>query len=206
VSTSPDQIAIAPGYLQREWTENGRRYFHYKMDSPILGFWAYLSARYAVKRDRWNDVDIEIYYHEPHHFNVDRMIESVKKSLDYFTENFGPYQHRQVRIIEFPRFTPDELLELVRRRTAELQIELPAEVATLVAAHLTQVHDGGRFRTARYVPSLVEEMYARMAARALADGVVTPEERRAFAVGDVPPVAEAALADTGLRVGFSARS
>jgi hypothetical protein len=26
VSTSPDQIAIAPGYLQKEWTANGRRY------------------------------------------------------------------------------------------------------------------------------------------------------------------------------------
>ena len=36
VSTSPDQIALAPGYLQREWTEGGRRYFHYKMDAPIL--------------------------------------------------------------------------------------------------------------------------------------------------------------------------
>ena len=23
--TSPDQISIAPGYLEREWTENGRR-------------------------------------------------------------------------------------------------------------------------------------------------------------------------------------
>jgi ABC-type transport system involved in multi-copper enzyme maturation permease subunit len=104
VSTSPDQIAIAPGYLQREWTENDRRYFHYKMDSPILGFWSYLSARYTVKRDKWNDVNIEIYYHEPHEFNVDRMIDGVKKSLDYFTKNFGPYQHRQVRIIEFPRY------------------------------------------------------------------------------------------------------
>ena len=30
VSTSPDQIAIAPGYLQKEWTANGRRYFRYK--------------------------------------------------------------------------------------------------------------------------------------------------------------------------------
>ena len=104
VSTSPDQIAIAPGYLQKEWTENGRRYFHYKMDSPILAFWSYLSARYAVKRDRWNDVAIEIYYDPAHPYNVDRMIAASKKSLDYFTTNFGPYQHKQVRIIEFPRY------------------------------------------------------------------------------------------------------
>jgi hypothetical protein len=104
VSTVPDQIAIAPGYLKREWTANGRRYFRYEMDSPIFHFFAYLSARYAVKRDSWNDVAIEIDYHPDHPYNVDRMIEAVKQSLDYFTTNFGPYQHRQVRIVEFPRY------------------------------------------------------------------------------------------------------
>ena len=48
VSTSPDQIAIAPGYLQKEWVENGRRYFHYKMDAPILNIYSFQSGRYAV--------------------------------------------------------------------------------------------------------------------------------------------------------------
>lgn len=104
VSTSPDQIALAPGYLQKEWTRGGRRYFHYKMDSPMLHFYSFLSARYAVKKDRWNDVAIEIYYHPQHAYNVDRMIASVKKSLAYYTRNFGPYQHRQVRILEFPSY------------------------------------------------------------------------------------------------------
>ena len=28
----------------------------------------------------------------------------MKKSLDYCTRNFGPYQHQQVRILEFPRY------------------------------------------------------------------------------------------------------
>jgi ABC-2 type transport system permease protein len=104
VSTSPDQIAIAPGYLQKEWTQNGRRYFHYKMDAPILNFYSFLSARYQVRRDTWKDVAIEVYYHKGHEYNVDRMIGAVKKSLDYYTRNFSPYQHRQVRIIEFPRY------------------------------------------------------------------------------------------------------
>jgi aminopeptidase N len=104
VSTSPDQIAMAPGYLQREWTENGRRYFHYTMDSPILNFYSFLSARYEVKRDAWNGVAIEVLYHPGHAYNVERMIQAVKDSLDYYTKNFGPYQHRQVRILEFPRY------------------------------------------------------------------------------------------------------
>jgi ABC-2 type transport system permease protein len=111
VSTSTDQIAIAPGYLQKEWTENGRRYFHYKMDCTILNFYSFLSARYEVKRDKWSNpltadapVNIEVYYHKGHEYDLDKMILSIKRSLDYYTKNFSPYQHRQVRIIEFPRY------------------------------------------------------------------------------------------------------
>jgi ABC-type transport system involved in multi-copper enzyme maturation permease subunit len=104
VSTSADQIALAPGYLQREWEEDGRRYFHYRMDAPILAYHSYLSARWAVKEDRWREVDIAVYYHPGHDYNVDKMIEAAKKGLEYFTANFGPYQHRQFRIIEFPRY------------------------------------------------------------------------------------------------------
>ena len=109
VSTSADQIALAPGYLQREWVEDGRRHFHYTTTSPILAFWSYLSARYEVKKDDWispsgETIPIEIYYDAKHPYNVDRMIESVKKSLDYFTANFSPYQHKQVRILEFPGY------------------------------------------------------------------------------------------------------
>ena len=109
VSTAPDQIAITSGYLQREWMEDGRRYFHYKMDAPILNLWAFQSARYATAIDKWTSpdgkvVDIAVYYHPAHTWNVSRMIDAVKTSLDYYTRNFGPYQHRQVRIVEFPRY------------------------------------------------------------------------------------------------------
>lgn len=104
VSTSDEQIAIAPGYLQKEWTENGRRYFHYKMDSPMVNFFSYMSARHEVKRDVHNGVNIEVYYDPKHAWNLDVMIQSVKDSLDYFSEAFGPYQHRQMRIIEFPGY------------------------------------------------------------------------------------------------------
>ena len=110
VSTSEDQIAVAPGYLQREWNEGGRRYFRYEMDAPILNFWSILSARYEVRRDEWRPanggqgVAIEIFYDHAHPYNVDKMIESIKASLDLFTVEFSPYQHRQVRILEFPQY------------------------------------------------------------------------------------------------------
>ncbi|MGZ5130731.1 MAG: M1 family aminopeptidase [Caldimonas sp.] len=108
VSTEPDQIAISPGYLQREWTQGGRRFFHYKMDAPILNFFAFQSARYAVKKDVWHgpagDVAIEIYHQPGHEFDLDSMDASVKDALAYCSANFGPFQYRQFRIVEFPRY------------------------------------------------------------------------------------------------------
>ena len=103
VSTSKDQIAIAPGYLQKEWIEGDRRYFHYKMDSKILNFFAFNSARYEVKKEKYKGISLEIYYHKPHTYNLDRMMKGMKASLDYNSKNFSPYQFRQARIIEFPR-------------------------------------------------------------------------------------------------------
>ncbi|MBL8263451.1 MAG: ABC transporter permease subunit [Xanthomonadaceae bacterium] len=104
VCTAPDQIALSPGYLQKEFVRDGRRCFSYAMDRPMLNFYSYLSARWQVKKGMYKDVPIEIYYDVKHPYNVDRMIDSVKKSLAYFEANFTPYQHRQVRIIEFPRY------------------------------------------------------------------------------------------------------
>jgi aminopeptidase N len=33
------------------------------------------------------------------------MLKAMEKSLEYYTTNFGPYYHKQCRIIEFPRFS-----------------------------------------------------------------------------------------------------
>jgi ABC-2 type transport system permease protein len=104
VSTSLDQIAIAPGTLEKEWVANGRRYFNYRMDQPILNFYAFQSARYEVRHDRWQDVTIDIYYHPGHEFNLDRMVKGVKAALEYNSKHFGPYQHKLLRIVEFPRY------------------------------------------------------------------------------------------------------
>ena len=104
VSTVADQIALAPGYLQKEWTANGRHYFHYRMDKPILDFFSFQSARYAVKRDTWNGVALEVYYDPQHAYNVDRMLYAAKKSLAHYSAVYSPYQFRQFRILEFPDY------------------------------------------------------------------------------------------------------
>jgi len=104
ISTIKEQTAIAPGSLIKKWEENGRDYYHYKTDTPSLNFYSFMSADYEIKKRKWNGIDIEVYYDEKHPENVDMMLDAVERSLDYFTENFGPYFHKQCRIIEFPRY------------------------------------------------------------------------------------------------------
>ncbi|HEX7286737.1 MAG TPA: M1 family aminopeptidase [Candidatus Angelobacter sp.] len=103
ISTSADQLAIAPGSLVKEWQENGRRYFQYKLDHQSLNFYSFMSARYEVAREEWKGIKLEVYYDRQHPWNVPRMTNSLKQSLDYYTKNFGPYYHKEARIIEFPR-------------------------------------------------------------------------------------------------------
>ncbi|MEO8724500.1 MAG: M1 family aminopeptidase [Acidobacteriaceae bacterium] len=103
ISTAPDQIAIAPGSLTKQWTDHGRRYYQYQLDHYSLNFYSFLSARYEVKREHWNGIDIEVYYLKEHPWNVPKMLNSVKKSFTYYTQNYGPYGHKEARIIEFPR-------------------------------------------------------------------------------------------------------
>ncbi len=105
ISTNIDQIAIAPGSLIKEWVENNRKYYQYKLDHPSQNFYSFISADYQVAKRKWKDVDIEVYYDEKHSVNIDMMLNAVEKSLDYYTKNFGPYYHKQARIIEFPRFS-----------------------------------------------------------------------------------------------------
>ena len=109
VSTSGDQLGIAPGYLVRTWTEGGRHYYEYSMGSThIADFYAYLSGRYAVRKQVYSGpggpVNLEVYYDPAHQFNVDEMLEASRAGLDYFQAHFSPYQFSQYRIMEFPRY------------------------------------------------------------------------------------------------------
>jgi ABC-type transport system involved in multi-copper enzyme maturation permease subunit len=103
ISTSADQMAIAPGSLIREWQQDGRNYYEYKLDHFALNFYSFLSARYQVERRTWNGINVEVYYLKEHPWNVPKMINSVEKSFAYYTTNYGPYYNKQARIIEFPR-------------------------------------------------------------------------------------------------------
>lgn len=105
ISTSKDQTAIAPGSLVKEWQENNRNYYTYKVDHPSQNFYSFMSARYEKAHRKWNGIDLEVYYDKKHGVNIEKMLDAMERSLAYYTKNYGPYMHKQVRIIEFPRYS-----------------------------------------------------------------------------------------------------
>ncbi|WP_298542380.1 M1 family aminopeptidase [uncultured Aquimarina sp.] len=107
VSTSTDQIAIAPGKLVKDWKEDDRAYYHYKLESQTDLFFNVVSARYDVETSSWTapsgeKVDIEIYHSPKHKRNLQYFIEGTKVALDYCSKNFYEYPNSVIRIVEFP--------------------------------------------------------------------------------------------------------
>jgi ABC-2 type transport system permease protein len=100
VSTAKDEVAVAPGVLHQTWTTGDRRFFHYKTDGSIGSEYAILSGNYSVQQSKWNNVAISIYYHPGHDQTINRMLRSVKASLAYYTEQFGPYPYSHITIAE----------------------------------------------------------------------------------------------------------
>ncbi len=105
VSTDASQTALVSGDLIRQWSSDKRNYFHYKMDRPISFRFAVSSAKYEKKIVNHNGVEITIYYHPVHDYNIDLFLEAAKKSLNYCIQNFGPYPYRQLRLVQISNFT-----------------------------------------------------------------------------------------------------
>ena len=102
IGTDAGQVAVAPGELRRTWTEGARRYFEYGSDVPINGMDVFFSANYAVHRERWNGVDVQVFLHPGHTRLLERLLRGVRASLAYNSAQFGPYPYRFLQIVEQP--------------------------------------------------------------------------------------------------------
>ena len=102
IATDESQAAVAPGELRRTWVEGGRRYFHYASDVPINGTDVFFSADYTVHRERWDDIDLQVFVHPSHTRQLDRLLRGVRASLDYYSAQFGAYPYRFLQIVEQP--------------------------------------------------------------------------------------------------------
>ena len=104
LSTDADQTPIAPGKKVSDVTRGRRRTARFVSTVPIRPRFSIQSARYAEKHRQHRGVDLAVYYHPRHAWNVDRMLDAAAISLDVFEEAFGPYPLDHFRIVEFPGY------------------------------------------------------------------------------------------------------
>jgi len=104
LTTDADQVPVAPGYLVESTERGGRRTIRTRTEAPIHHFFSLQSARYTTKGEQVGGVELAVLHHPAHPYAVDRMLGSMKRSLELFGAAFSPYQFRQLRVLEFPAY------------------------------------------------------------------------------------------------------
>ncbi|MDO1449307.1 ABC transporter permease [Rhodocytophaga aerolata] len=119
IGTDKNQVVVAPGAIRRTWTEEERRYFHYSTNGLVGNEYAFFSANYAVHEVSWKNPDVDavpslgdsqltgevkirIFHHPAHTAHLNRMVQSIRASLDYYTAQFGPYRRNYLSVVEGP--------------------------------------------------------------------------------------------------------
>jgi ABC-type transport system involved in multi-copper enzyme maturation permease subunit len=104
VSTSADQVPIAPGNRVSDEMRGDRRVARFVSAVPVHPRFSIQSARYAEKHRVHRGIDLAVYHHPGHAWNVDRMLDALAAALDYYQAHFGPYPFDHARIVEFPGY------------------------------------------------------------------------------------------------------
>jgi aminopeptidase N len=104
VSTSADQVPIAPGNRVSDEMRGDRRVVRFVSAVPVHPRFSIQSARYAEKHRVHRGIDLAVYHHPGHAWNVDRMLDALAAALDYYQAHFGPYPFDHARIVEFPGY------------------------------------------------------------------------------------------------------
>jgi len=186
VGTAVDQtVIVSPGVQQKGWTENGRRYVHFRTEAPSPFGANVFSARWAVREERWNDVALRIFHHPAHGSDLDRTLRSMKASLECYGREFGPYPYEELRMVEIPRYggfghamtaTISFTEDYFQSRVEEGQVDMPFYGTAHEVAHTWW---DGQIRAAR-VPGqqFLSESLANYCAMVLTEKTFGPEAAR----------------------------
>lgn len=108
VSTSAEQQPVMPGKTIKSWSENGRNYTEFKINTPSPFDWHIASGDYESHTFETSQVDAAILYKKEHYYNVGLYEKASSVAISFVNEKLGLYPHAELRIIEIP-FYHEEL-------------------------------------------------------------------------------------------------
>ena len=109
VSTSGEQIALAPGTLKREWKEDGRNHFLYQIEKPAPMHWYIGSANYTnYQATLKTGIKLTVLHDQRHDYNLEHFENAVTDGIGFIQANLGKYPYAQLTIAEIPFYEEDD--------------------------------------------------------------------------------------------------
>ena len=165
-----------------------------------LGGVLFIDEAYALAGGGYNDFGAEaiatlVKLMEDHRDDLVVIVAGYPDEMRTFIESNPGLRSRFTTYVGFDDYSVDELIEIFGDMAAKAKVDLGTGVEEQAKAMIAIAMSSPNFGNARYVRSLFEEAYGRMAARVMADGTIEAGELSAMAQEDVPTVISGLVMD-----------
>ncbi|MBP3952802.1 stage V sporulation protein K [Bacillus suaedae] len=133
---------------------------------------AYSLARGGEKDFGKEAIDTLVKAMEDRQHDFVLILAGYSREMDYFLSLNPGLPSRFPIAIDFPNYTTDQLMEMVRRMLTERQYELTKEATLHVKEHLKRIRyeEERTFSNGRYIRNIIEEAIRMQAVRLLREG------------------------------------
>lgn len=159
-----------------------------------MGGVLFIDEAYALASDKYHKGDafgaeaIETILKamEDHRDKFAVIVAGYTKEMEKFITSNPGLKSRFSTVIEFPNYSPSELLEVFERVCKSHEIELEDGVLERVFRHFKEFDTGGDAGNARYVRTLFERIFANMSERIAVGSYIQTAAMNRFTMADLP--------------------
>ena len=174
--------------------------------SSAVGGVLFIDEAYALSRGEFADFGGEavatlVKLMEDYRQNLAVIVAGYGDEMWEFIRSNPGLRSRFTRYIDFPNFDAAELTQVFETMASQAKVRVGDGVSSRVRELLDEARSVEDFGNARFVRSLFERAYANMAARAIADDRIDPEELELLTVADLPDI-ETPGGGHSRRIGF----
>ena len=164
-----------------------------KIESAMGGV-LFIDEAYALASDKYQKGDafgaeaIETILKamEDHRDKFAVIVAGYTKEMEKFITSNPGLKSRFSTVIEFPNYSPSELIEVFERVCKSHEIELENGVLDRVLRHFKEFDTGGDAGNARYVRTLFERIFANMSERIAVGSYIQTAAMNRFTMADLP--------------------
>ena len=99
IDVPEEYFATSMGVLKSETVSGGRRILFWESDYPVRVF-NVVAGKWVSKSGKASTV----YYDPRHHYNIDTLLLGLDTSRQFYSQWFGPYVWKELRMNEFPAY------------------------------------------------------------------------------------------------------